>query len=155
GYRREVLGFLTSKAGQQLWEDEASQEFPSERKFHAAFLELACTGLKELLRAIDAYERLCRFLQDAFDDVLLRVSQYQKRVPPVDLAPLDGVKRASKAVPNLFPEVTELLSPFGEAIRFQEHFSSLAERVSNADWLERLLEHHCRIQKSKPPTPPG
>ena len=38
-----------------------------------------------------------------------------------------------------------------EAVRFQEHFSSLAERVSSLHWLERLLEHHSRIQYSKPP----
>jgi hypothetical protein len=64
---------------------------------------------------------------------------------------LKGVKRATKGVPDIFIEVAERLAPFGEEVRFQESFSNLAERVSDADWLERLLEHHCRVQRSKPP----
>jgi hypothetical protein len=54
-------------------------------------------------------------------------------------------------IPAMFPEVVECLSPFDQAIRFQDNFSSLAERVPDTDWLARLLKHHCRVQCEKPP----
>jgi hypothetical protein len=151
GYRKEVLAFLTSDVGRQLWADESAQDYPSERRLHAAIREVASAELKELLGAIDAYERFCRLLQDAFDDVLFRLSQHQTRIPPVELARAESVRRAARTVPDLFPEVAERLSPFGPAVRFQETFSSIAERVLDTVWLERLLEHHCRVQREKPP----
>lgn len=151
GYRKDVLGLLISAEGRKLWSEEASQDWPSERRFHTALLDVASVELKELLYAIDAYERFSRFLQDAFDDVLLRLSQHQQRIKPSELVGLQGVKRAAKGVPDIFIEVAERLAPFGEAVRFQESYSSLAERVSVSDWLERLLEHHCHVQQSKPP----
>jgi hypothetical protein len=107
--------------------------------------------LRDLLLAIDIYERFCRLLQDAFDDCLLRMSQYQQRIQIGELAKLKGVTRAAKAIPDIFAETTERLSPFGEAVRFQKSFSYLAERVTALEWLERLLEHHRRVQCNKPP----
>jgi len=151
GYRKEVLGSLISPDGQTLWKDEVESKDASERRFHKTLSPTASHELKELLQAIDVYEMFCRYLQDAFDDCLLYLSQYQQRVQPSELAGLIGVKRASKEVPGIFAEVSDCLSPFGEAVRFQEHFSSLAERASSLQWLERLLEHHSRIQYSKPP----
>jgi len=152
GFRKEVLGLLISPSGRELWTEEASQHWPSERRFHAALLNEASADLKHLLQAIDSYERFSRFLQDAFDDVLLRLSQHQQRIKPNELAGLLGVKRAAKGIPDNFIEVVERLAPYGEAVRFQESYSSLAERVSVSDWLEKLLEHHCHVQHSKPPT---
>lgn len=146
-----MLDLLISPEGRELWSEESSQDWPSERRFHAALLDVASAGLKQLLHAIDAYERFSRFLQDAFDDVLLRLSQNQQRTKPSELARLPGVKRAAKGIPKSFVAVAESLAPFGEAVRFQESYSSLAERLSDSDWLERLLEHHCRVQQSKPP----
>lgn len=102
GYRKEVLGLLISEAGRQLWTEEASQDWPSERRFHAALQNAASAELKELLHAIDVYERFSRFLQDAFDDVLFRLSQHQQRTKPSELAGLKGVKRAAKGVPDIF-----------------------------------------------------
>jgi hypothetical protein len=148
GYRKEVLGFLISDPGRRLWEDEDTR---SERIFHVALSEVASPDLKELLRAIDAYERFCRLLQNAFDDVLFQLSRHKTRIPPVELARPRGVRQAARTVPDIFTRVAERLSPFGQGIRFQETFSSLAERASEVDWLERLLEHHCRVQREKPP----
>ena len=151
GYRKEVLELLISAEGQQLWTEETSQDWPSERRFHSDLVNVASSKLKELLHAIDAYERFSRLIQDAFDDVLLRLSQYQQRIKPSELAGLKGVRRAAKGIPNIFSEVAERLAPFGESVRFQESYTNLAERVSDSDWLEKLLEHHCRVQHSKPP----
>lgn len=151
GHRKEVLGFLISPQGQELCTDEAAKKYASERRFHNALLDVAGAELKELLRAIDVYERFSRFLQDAFDDVIWRLSQHQTRIHPGELAKLKGVQQAAQGIPAIFTEVAERLSPFGGSIRFQESFSRLAERVTDLDWLERLLEHHCRVQSSKPP----
>lgn len=151
GFRGEVLGFLISSEGQKVWAESANSDVRSERQFHDALNPIASSGLREVLRAIDVYEKFSRLLQDAFDDCLLRMSTYQQRIRPEELADLAGVARAAVEIPELFSEVAERLSPFGEAIRFQEVFSSLAERATRVDWLERLLEHHRRIQYAKPP----
>jgi hypothetical protein len=148
GFRKEVLRCLVSDAGQQVWKDVENR---SERKFHSALGDVASPDLKALLRAIDVYEQFARFLQDAFDDVLFRLSQHQTRIPPVELARSKGVRHAAKTVPDIFTQVAESISPFGEEVHFQETFSSLAERASDVDWLERLLEHHRRVQREKPP----
>ena len=152
GHRKDVLGHLISAEGRQLWAEEVSQGWPSERRFHKALLNVANVDLKALLLAIDGYEKFCRLLQDAFDDVLLKLSQHQKRTKPSELVGLKGVKRAVKGIPDIFIEVAELLAPFGEVVRFQESYSSLSERTTVLDWVERLMEHHFRVQQSKPPS---
>ena len=151
GYRSEVLGSLISSDGQALWTEELESEDASERRFHEALMAVASPDLKELLQAIDIYERFCRFLQDAFDDCLVYLSRSQQRVAPSELAGLVGVKRAAREIPRIFTQVSDRLSPFAEAVRFQENFTALAERVSDLDWLEGLLDHHSRIQYGKPP----
>jgi hypothetical protein len=151
GHRKEVLGALLDAQGRELWKEEISKDWPSERRFHASLVHLTSAELKQLLHSIDVYERFSRLLQDAFDDVLFRLSQHQKRISPNELAELPGVKKAAKVVPDTFAEVAERLSPFGAESRFQESFGNLAERVSDSEWVERLLDHHCRVQHSKPP----
>ena len=54
---------------------------------------IASAGLAELLRAIDAYEKFSRFLQDAFDDVLFRLSSLL--TPPASPLPPDPARRPS------------------------------------------------------------
>lgn len=151
GCRKEVLDCLLSPDGQFLWANERSSKDPSERRFHDLILNKASQNLRQLLEAISIYERFCRLLQDAFDDSLYYLSQYKQRIPPTELGKLASVKLAATGIPDIFSEVTERLSPFGLAVRLQESFSSLAERLPAAEWLERLLDHHCRIQYSKPP----
>ena len=146
GCRKEVLEILISEEGRRLW-----AEGPSERRFHKLLRKFASAKLKDLLYAIDLYEEFSRFLQDAFDDVLHRLSKPQQRIKPNELANLPGVKRAAKKVPEIFFEVGKGLAPFGEAVRFQVSYGSLAERVADSEWLEKLLEHHCRVQHLKPP----
>ncbi|MCX6915795.1 MAG: hypothetical protein NT167_22575, partial [Verrucomicrobia bacterium] len=43
----------------------------------------------------------------------------------------------------------------GEAARFRETFAGLAERGAAVGWVERLMEHHRKTQKQKPPKPNG
>ncbi len=151
GDRREVLDFIVSDSGNQLWNDQVKTKDPSERIFHNALSLDADSKLSELLDAIDKYERFCRYLQDAFDECLHYLSQYQQKVSPVELSKLTAVKLAATKIPEMFSEVSERLTPYGQVVRFQDHFSSLAERSSKLDWLERLLQHHVTIQRQKPP----
>jgi hypothetical protein len=151
GFRKEVLSRLIDPEGRAFWASKQETSNSSERRFHELLASKASPELRGLLEAISIYERFCRLLQDAFDDCLFRLSQFQQRIQPAELRELAGVKRAAKEVPEIFDEVAERLSPFGDAIRFQDSFSSLAERLPAAEWLERLLDHHCRVQYSKPP----
>jgi hypothetical protein len=61
------------------------------------------------------------------------------------------VKLASKQVPQSFGEVMTRLEPIGESVRFSETFAALAERATAAEWVERLIEHHRKTQRRKPP----
>lgn len=151
GFRREALNSLISPEGQNLWAAEVDSRSFSERRFHELLASSASGELKELLHAVDAYEQFCRLLQDAFDDCLYYLSQHQQRIQLQELGGLIGVQRAAKGIPEIFADVSERLSLFGETVRFQDAFSSLAERLPPTDWLERLLDHHCRTQYRKPP----
>ncbi len=151
GYRREVMSALLSDDGRVLWAEQVNAETYSERRFHELLLSNSDGELRDLLRAIDAYEQFSRLLQDAFDDCLFHLSKHRKRVQPSAFVQLEGVQRAAAKIPSIFSEVADRISPFGEAMRFHELFGTLAEKVSPLEWVERLLEHHRRVQSLKPP----
>ena len=151
GYRGEVLNCLTSPEGKELWSREREGKSLSERRFHELLSKSGSRQLQELLNAIGIYEEFSRLLQDAFDACLLNLSKDQKRVHPGRLAGLEGVKRAAQKVPEIFGPVAEQLTPFGHGVRFQEAFRDLADRLLLTEWVERLLEHHCKVQRTKPP----
>jgi len=145
-FRGQVLRVLVSDEGQRVW-----REREDEQAFHQALRAAATPHLVELLDAIDAYERFCRLLDDAFNDCLVEMTRHGEKTPLARLSRLDSVCRAAEGVPEVFPEVADRLTAFGENGRFHETFASLAEGGSTADWLDRVLEHHRRIQLDKPP----
>jgi hypothetical protein len=151
GFRSDVLNCLTGSAGKELWSREREGKSLSERRFHELLSKSAGARLKELLDGIGIYEQFSRLLQDAFDECLHFLSKNQKRILPTKLTGLEKVKHAAKKVPEIFNEVAERLAPFGHGARFQETFLSLSDRLPASEWVEKLLEHHCRIQQSKPP----
>lgn len=147
GFRREVIEFLISPKGRQTWEATGS-----EREFHQALRITASQELRQLLDAIDAYEEFSRLCHDAFQDCLREMTrQGGKKTTLTVLATLPLVKNAWQRVPERFGEVMERLEPVGEAVRFGETFAGLAERGSNVEWAERLIEHHRKTQRQKPP----
>ena len=147
GHRASVLRYLVSSAGRRAYEDGWS-----EREFHAGLRTKADAELGALLDAISSYERFSRLCQDAFDDALLEMTMRRgQKTTPRDLARLDSVQKARREVPELFGEVIERLVPYRETARFSDAFASLAERADAANWVERLLEHHIRTQRMKPP----
>lgn len=151
GYRGEVLRCLTSEQGRVLFAARIGQN-DIERRFHELLSKQSSGELFELLAAIGAYEQFCRLLQDAFDQCLSQLAKYQTRIAPESLASGPLVQRAAHQIPDLFSMVSERLSVFGEAGRFEESFHSFAERLIPQLWVKRLLEHHCRIQRAKPPS---
>ena len=149
GHRGRVISFLTSPEGQRAW-----NETKSERQFHQV-LRAAATDedLRRLLDAIAAYETFSRLCHDAFQDCLLEMTrQGGKKTSPSTLAALESVRTASQKVPEIFGEVAASLEPVDKEARFHETFASLAEHGGEQDWVERLLEHHRKTQRQKPPT---
>jgi hypothetical protein len=147
GFRRETMETLVSSAGAKIWRTTRS-----ERQFHRHVRAAAGNELRQLLDAIDVYETFSRLCQDAFQDCLCEMTRQGGRKTPLDqLAALPSVQVAASTVPGCFPEVLEELEPVGEAARFRDIFSSLAERGSAAEWVDRLIEHHRKIQRQKPP----
>ncbi len=147
GFRREVIECLISPKGRQAWEETGS-----EREFHQALQTTASQELRQLLDAIDVYEGFSRLCHDAFQDCLCEMTrQGGKKTSLAVLAALPSVKRAGQRVPAHFGKVMERLEPVGEAVRFSETFAGLAERGGNGEWVERLIEHHLKTQRQKPP----
>jgi len=90
-------------------------------------------------------------LQDAFDDCLYEMSQSRHRLYPRDLISYKSIESASDRTPDLYMSLLDMLAPYGLTPRFQETFMNVSERQSRESWVFSLLEHHCRIQRIKPP----
>jgi hypothetical protein len=153
GHRKDVLDVLLSPSGSDLWHAAEESRRRPEREFHQILKSAApdSVGLNQLLEAIDVYEKFARLLQNAFDACLYEMSNPQRRVGLKRLAELLTVKLASEKIPELFDVVAERVQIVGKEFAFRDSFSSLSEPGKASDWAERLLQHHRRIQKSKPP----
>jgi hypothetical protein len=147
GYRRDVLEFLASPIGQKRW--IAAND--SERKFHASLQKAASPDLIALLTAIGAYETFARQMQDAFDDCLLEMSRQRQRTKPADMAASTAVQLAADSVPGSFSSVRDHLSVINASARFVEQFADFQEPSTVADFVDKLLRHHQRNQRRKPP----
>lgn len=151
GFRREVLEFLTSPAGQRVWGREVETRRLSERAFHEALRPRASAELQRLLVAIDAYERFARLIQNAFDECLYEMTRRGRYVSASSLGRLDAVRRASRAAGAAVREAAERLEPFGLAATCHERFGTLGEGDTPDQWLAQLMEHHRTSQRRKPP----
>ncbi|PKN67826.1 MAG: hypothetical protein CVU57_01025 [Deltaproteobacteria bacterium HGW-Deltaproteobacteria-15] len=150
GYRSEIIRFMASKTGESLCR-EVVESGKSEGDFHSGLITETGGDLRSLLKAIQAYERFARLLQDAFEDCLYEMTKTRGKTSPADLSKRAGVQKASQLLPDLFPAVADLLSPFGETYRFQEQFAEVSARGSAETWVVSLIDHHRRIQMQKPP----
>lgn len=145
-YRHKVINFLISEKGQNIW-----LATNSERAFHEELKKQADEDLRALLDAITSYEEFSRLLQDAFDDCLFIMSQNRGKTSLQSLVRSECVQSAAKKIHILYRKVAELLTPFDEALRFENAFASFSDNVSPASWIEILIDHHLSTQKSKPP----
>lgn len=155
GFTREVMDFLRSSDGitayRKVTEHKENDGVWSERPFHQALRAASSPSLKELLLAIEAYEVFARLLQDAFDDCLHILSKRKYRTSILEVAESKLVRKATDRVPDQFAVVADLIGPLGESPRFIQAFHFVAEKASPKDWVQRLLEHHRKVQSAKPP----
>lgn len=155
GYIRKLVQFMITSEGsgivQQMHAHIDNGGAWSERPFHEALLRISNPDLQELLDAILTYETFARLLQDAFEDCLCEMTKYEGKTPMTALAECQNVKKAAERIPVEYSETMDKLGPLGEIPRFQQLFSSLADKSAPQDWVESLLQHHIRVQKNKPP----
>ena len=155
GHTREIAAFLRSppgKAAARAVRKRRDEEgIWSEHLFYEALRPSASPSLRELLDAVRAYERFARLLQGAFDQCLYALSQNNARTSIIALAGERPVDVAAQKAPDAFARAADALAPTGESPRFLATFQMLGEKLSAADWAERLMEHHRKVQKAKPP----
>jgi hypothetical protein len=155
GFIRKLVQFMISPVGSGIVKQMRIQTDEggtwSERPFHEALRKAAEADLRALLEAILTYETFARLLQDAFEDCLCEMTKYKGKTPVTALAECQNVKKAAERIPMEYAGTMDKLALFGELVRFQQLFSSLADKGSPHDWVERLLQHHIRVQKNKPP----
>lgn len=143
--RAELINFLISKEGQQ------SIANGSEKELHALLLQHSISN-KPLLLAIQAYEKICRLLFNAFYEMLQWMEHHQSKGNILQLSSLTHVKKACTDLPAAFSETDSLLEPFtDEAVIFLNNFQQLRESFKTGDWIRLLFEHHSKVQKNKPP----
>lgn len=146
-YRRAVMEYVKSAEGTALW-----NETGSERSIHSELLRFSAGAMRELLQTTMKYESFARILMDAFYECLSHMTDRKEiRTPPSELAGTRGIREACNKIPDLFIELSDRLSPFGETARFESSFQELGLRTSPVEWAMLLLDHHRRIQKEKPP----
>jgi hypothetical protein len=155
GHTRAVIEFLKSDEGlrkaRTVRERQEEEGLWSEKPFLVGLRKAADPQLGELLDAIAAYESFARLLQDAFNDCLFAMTKQRNRTPVADMAKCKNVVKAATKAPEVFGEVMDALSPAGQSTRFKDLFTSLADKVDAAEWVELLLGHHARVQRNKPP----
>lgn len=146
GYRGAILDVLLTRDAGADWFETAS-----ERRFHKALGRTADPGLAELLAGAAAYERFCRWLQDAFDACRHEMTLTRGKTKPSQLAARAAVQAAAERVTDDYARAREALQPLGLAPRFEQQFADFAEPLAPAAWAVRLLEHHEAVQRAKPP----
>lgn len=155
GFTREIVYFMRSPLGKEAFKEvrqrNENDRVWSERPFHNAVVKEASAGLKELLQAIDAYERFARLLQDSFDDCLFMMSSRKSRTPITMLAESQLVRKAAAELPVAFVKAADALALVGESVRFLQAFPLVAEKQPARNWVQLLLEHHRKVQFAKPP----
>lgn len=146
GHRRAVLAYLISDEGRARWLQAAS-----ERHFHSGLRERSDAPLRALLDTISVYETFSRLCTDAFYACLREMSLAAGRVRPERLGASPPVAAAATQIPPLFTELAERLSPYGQEAALNERFCELFRPCDATAWSVALLDHHRRVQETKPP----
>jgi hypothetical protein len=147
--RGEYARLLTSQAGQETW----LQAGGSEAAFHVWALKSASLPMQQLLKTIQAFEDLARLLTDAFDEMRWRMTLERTPVTAEWLAGGDALKRASQDSLAAYEHALNQLSEIDPGLRARAERALLwiGEANSPAAFAHQLLEHHGRIQRTKPP----
>lgn len=147
--RGEYAALLSSPEGQRYWHAADG----SEAAYHGSIFDRASPSMQQLLRTIRAFERLARHLVDAFDEARWRMSEESRAVDMAWLAQGASLQRAAKEAPAAF---NDALASLGEVdriarLRLENGFGSLCEPQGATTFTAKLLAHHERVQRGKPP----
>ena len=147
GFRKEVLGFVVSKNGQNLFRTEGV----TEKKLYSALKRIASTELRTRIETIQRYENFCRLLLDAFEACRHDITQTRRGVQPSRLGTISAVAKAAELLPEAFITAE---ADFGQSTRgaqFRRTFLEVSQKRTATDFVMALFEHHKRVQKAKPP----
>src|SRR5690606_18245747 len=143
--RAGLIRFLLSSKGKKAIQSG------SEKNIHSCLLENR-PHCSQLLRAIQSYEKVCRFLYNAFYEILQWMEKNQGKANVNQLSKLSHVVHACKGLRVSFRETDLLLADFSyESALFAENFLYLRESNKPQDWVKLLFDHHINVQKNKPP----
>lgn len=143
GHAEELVGAL-QKRGSPLDRTE-------EAAFLRTFTKHASAELAPCLRAIDAYEALCRPLNDAFD--LLRLLSTSSGTP-VNASVFSEHRLAEKLVSRIHAGVARVKDDDNLGA-WEPTALDLVERFEHprtaAELFQTMLQHHEKVQQDKPP----
>ena len=147
--RGEYAALLSSQEGQRQWHAADG----SEAAYQGWLTERASLPMQQLLRTIRAFERLARLLVDAFDETRWRMGGENRAVEMAWLAQGACMRRAAKDVPAAFNDALASLGVVDPVLRLrlENGFGGLCEPQGPTAFAERLLSHHERVQRGKPP----
>lgn len=147
--RGEYAALLTSEEGQSAWTESED----SEARYHDWLEPHSSPALRELLRAIRAYERLARLLTDAFIEMRWRMTEERTPVDADWLAQGQALQHAARQSTPAFADAMHALGDVDPALRLRAERSLawVGEAQAPRAFADQLLRHHSTVQAAKPP----
>jgi hypothetical protein len=146
GVRDQIISELVSAQGQNILQQD------SEKQFHS-YLIKRDAGNVSLLKAIQAYEKFCRLLYNAFYSILKYMERNSSKASLQGLASIDDVIVASKEISHALKSLETTILDFpDEAILVHESFYHFSEKLNVVEWVRLLIDHHFNVQRNKQPS---
>lgn len=121
-----------------------------ERRCHEALCDSGSGPMREHLTAIKRYERVCRLLMDAFNEIRFE-ARADRDIKAGDLARGPCVVKAQKELPGLAGGLQDALSCVSQAHRAEKVFALMEPAADAGEWAVKLVQHHMENQHRKPP----
>jgi hypothetical protein len=146
GTRGEVFQLMSKSQARAVFDKSTEAEFMRWLQARAS------EDLRWRLRAVDAYERVCRILQDGFDLLRHLSSRAGARAMTAgEFAREASALRASQ-LPGALSRAQEALEGTGREEEFGNRLAPAFEGVGDAEGLfHALLARHESVQRGKPP----
>lgn len=147
--RGEYAALLVTSEGQTAWQKADG----SEAGYHQWLAAHVSLPMRQLLKAIQAYERLARLLTDAFDEARWRMTEARRPVDGAWLSQGAAMREAALHGKNAFMDTMNELGEVDPALRLRAEraLAWVGETQDAGGFAEQLLEHHAKVQRGKPP----
>lgn len=145
--RREYAELLVSAEGQDAWTSADWQE----RTFHEWVLSKGSGQLRQLITAVQHYERMSRSLTDAWEESLFRLTEARRAMTPAQLSECETVRALARDGAELFENAVRELGVIDPRLRVRAEgsFNWLGESHDPVAAAERLIVHHAIVQRRK------